>query len=351
MSSEPAQTEEDKTKSAASTMNNDELIQRADEEIAESRLLVAARLLKQVQNGGQHELLTDLHKSVIAKAKMIQDVIDLHLEPPTTVDSEWKKQGESHGNRATVIYYKVEGHSQLTCRIETPIESSLLVPLLAVMNESELYDTWMPRFTFPFRMGVRKAQKLKEQPALGRGAQIVQVTVDMPFPVADREVVYDTWAVDAIDELGLISMKGVSLDVGAENGLVQPPEPGIKRIDFDAGFVIRRCPDDHPCLQTMNENSTSELAEGEHLLLLSLTQYVDAHVGWVPQSLINFSTRTALSGQWGSLLQVAQDVKEGNRPDHAKCIQEKKQLYGWVNERIDAMFAKLSKDVQQQEEQ
>ena len=47
------------------------------------------------------------------------------------------------------------------------------------------------------------------------------------------------------------------------------------------------------------------------------------------------------SGQWGSLLQVAEDVKEGKRPDHGKCIEEKQELYGWVNERIEAMFDKL----------
>lgn len=257
---------------------------------------------------------------------------------PAEEDTEWKKQAESHGNRDTIIYYKVEGHSKLICRIETPIEASLLVPLMAVFNESELYETWMPQFKFPFKMGVRKSDKLKEQP--GRGAQVIKVTIDMPFPVADREVVFDTFAVDAIDELSLISMKGTSLDVGAEDGLVPPPEPGIKRIDFDCGWVIRRCPDDHPCLQ----KSKHKYPEGEHLILLSLTQFVDAHVNWVPQSLINFCTRTALGGQWSSLLQVATDVKEGKRPDHAKCIEEKQELYGWVNERIEAMFAKLDQD-------
>jgi len=40
-------------------------------------------------------------------------------------------------------------------------------------------------------------------------------------------------------------------------------------------------------------------------------------------------------------LQVATDVKEGKRPDHAECIRNKQELYGWVNGRIQAMFDKL----------
>ena len=271
-------------------LDDAELIHQANIEIEGERLLVAARLLRQVKEA---DALTDHHKAVIHKAKLIQDTIDIHLQPPT-IDEGWKKQTESHGNRDTIIYYKVEDSSKLTCRIETPIESSLLVPLLAVFNETELYDTWMPKFRIPFKLGVRESKKLQDQP--GRGAQVVHITVDMPFPITDRDLVYDTFAVDAIDELALISMKAVSLNTDnetglAENGLVvPPPEPGTKRIDFEAGFVIRQCPPDHPCLK----NSKHKYPEDEHLLMLSLTQHVNAHVDWVPQSVINFCTRTAL---------------------------------------------------------
>ena len=53
-----------------------------------------------------------------------------------------------------------------------------------------------------------------------------------------------------------------------------------------------------------------------------------------------FSTFALCSGQWGSLLQVAQDVKEGKRPAHNKCIAEKPELYSWINERIKAQEAR-----------
>ena len=318
---------------AAEASSDEELIRQADEEIGHERLLVAARFLEKVKN---QDLLTKKHHTVIENAKRIQAIIDVHMVPAEE-DSTWKKQAESHGNRDTMVYYRMDG-LKLTSRIETPIESSLLVPLLATCNECELYQDWMPRWRIPFKMGVRESGKLKQLPA--RGAHVFQVTVDMPFPITDRQVVAETLACDAIDELGLIVMSGKSLEVGAEDGLVHPPDPGIKRIDFDVGWVIRKCPADHPCLK----KSKHKYPEGEHLLLVGVTMAVDAHVSYVPQAFINFSTRTALSGQWGALLQVATDVKEGKRPDHDKVIQEKKELYGWVNQRIDAMFAKLEEE-------
>jgi hypothetical protein len=319
-------------------LSDEELIRLADEEIEAECLLVAARLLERVEN---QDLLTAEHQEALTKAKIIQGIIDVHMVSAEE-DPGWKKQGESHGNRDTIIYYKVEDHSKLICRIETPIEASLLVPLLAVVNESDLYEKWMPKWRFP-RLGVRQSKMLKDYPS--RGAQVIQVTLDMPYPISTREVVFKTFAVDAIEELSLISMTGRSLQVGADDGLVPPPEEGIKRIDFDSGWVVRQCPEDHPCLR----NSKHKYPQDEHLLLVTLTMFADAHVGWVPQSVINFSTRTALSGLWGSLLQVATDVKEGKRPDHAKCIDEKKELYGWVNERIEAMYAKIDQDNQKVE--
>lgn len=319
---------------AASTesLSDEALISQANVDIEAERLLSAARLLEKVE---KKDLLTADHQEVMKRAKTIRDIVDVHMKSAEE-DTTWKKQGESHGNRDTIIYYKVE-QSQLTCRIETPIEASLLLPLLAVCNESELYEKWMPKWRIP-KIGVRGSKKLKEFKS--RGSQIVQVTLDMPFPISDREVVYETYAVDAMDELSLIAMKGTSLNVGDKDGIVPPPDPGIKRIDFDVGWVIRQCPEDHPCLK----NSEHKYPEDEHLLLVSLTMFTDAHVNYVPMSLINFTTRTALSGQWLALLQVATDVKDGKRPDHAECIEEKKELYGWVKERMDAMFAKLEED-------
>lgn len=309
------------------------LLEQSKAETAEERLLVAARLLRKIPE----ELWSEADVAVVQKADEIQALIDVHMKQADQ-DVNWKKQSESHGKRDTVIYYNVEpSTNHLTCRIETPLEASMIVPLLAVLNESQIYDTWMPHWDFPLRLGVRESLKLTERP--GRGAQICQVTIDMPFPISDRQVVYDTYAVDCIDESGLIAMKAKSVNVGDIDGLIQPPPPGMKRIDFEAGFCIRQCPPDHPCLL----KSRHSYPPDQHLLLLSLTQFADAHVDYVPAPILNFTTRTALGGQWGALLQVAEDVRDGKRPTHTQCIQEKEELYGWVTQRIDAMFAKLDR--------
>jgi len=200
----------------------------------------------------------------------------------------------------------------------------------------------MPRYTFPVKLGVRQSRKLAE--LRGRGEQVVQVTVDMPFPIANREVVYATTPVDAIEELGMIVVNALSLEEGtpiqqsaSQPQQVPPPEKGITRIDFECSFTFRRCPPDHPCLK----ESKHQYPEGENLILATMTMFTDAHVWYVPLSVINFTTRVALGGFWGALLQVAQDVKEGKRPDHEKAIQEKPELYGWIDQRISAMCSKM----------
>jgi hypothetical protein len=85
---------------------------------------------------------------------------------------DWIKQGESHGkNGDFTIYYKVQEGARLTCRIESPIPTSHLVPLLSVLNESELYEEWIPTFHRPFKMGVTSSKQLA---TFSRGHQVIQ---------------------------------------------------------------------------------------------------------------------------------------------------------------------------------
>lgn len=85
---------------------------------------------------------------------------------------DWIKQGESHSkNGDFTIYYKVEDGARLTCRIESPIPTSHLVPLLSVLNESELYEEWIPTFHRPFKMGVTSSKQLA---TFSRGHQVIQ---------------------------------------------------------------------------------------------------------------------------------------------------------------------------------
>jgi hypothetical protein len=231
-------------------------------------------------------------------------------------------------------------------RIETPIESSLLNPLLAVFNESELYTTWMPSFRFP-RLGVQLSEKMQET---GRGNQVIRVRLAMPLPFYDRECIQHAIAIDDIeneaggaddaddDACSCILIVVKSLDEGmAADGLVIPAAAKrVRRVDFDAGIVIRPCPGDHPVLAKSKNHY-----DGQELLLVQVTQTMDAHVSGVPMALINFFTRTVLSSMWGSLLQVAEDVRDGQRPQHQELMKEHKELYDWVAARVHVMLEQI----------
>jgi hypothetical protein len=72
----------------------------------------------------------------------------------------------------TRIYYKCDDERTLSVRVETVIARDLLVPLLSVLNESELYSEWLPRWTTPTRLGVRSSEKVAQ---VGRCSQLVVI--------------------------------------------------------------------------------------------------------------------------------------------------------------------------------
>jgi hypothetical protein len=298
-----------------------ELIKQAEEAAAVEQYLVAGRLLRRVSN---EAVLKSKHKLYLVMAEQSEQIMrDLMSQYPE--ESGWTKQCESHGRRDTLIYYKVDEKFRLTCRIETPIEVSMLVPLLAVMNETDLFHA------------AGESVMVKE---LGRGTQIVHVIFDTPFPFENREMYQYGFAVDEIDNNESIIVKIYSLDPGNYDGVTIPePSPVLVRVNYDAGVLIRSCPPDHPTLV----NSRSKYPTGEKILLLSLTQCVDPHVHYVPKRLVNYVTRSVMGHVWGNLLATTEEVRDGKRPAHQEAIKNKQELYGWVEERVKVMLAKLER--------
>ena len=321
------------------------LIARAQHEYQEDRLLAAARLLRQVQD---ESLLQDVHRKMLRTAgdceafvHSITSSVD-HGDGNDDAPSEWTKQGGSHGRHDSVIYYKMGGEQGncLTARVETPVPSSLLVPLLSVLNECELYKTWLPSFEKP-RLGVTKSEKLSQT---GRVSQVLAVATDSPWPLATREVIIGAVAFDDIDATGDIGVRLRGLHTGSSETdvAIPPPEGGAVRVDFDGGFLFRKCPEDHPALPTKprDTNNGSE-DDDEHMLLVSFLMYVDSKINFLPQSLINFLVRTVIGRMWEKFLTVAEDVKAGKRPRHAEAIVAKRAcLYDWVEQRVESLFEK-----------
>jgi hypothetical protein len=214
------------------------------------------------------------------------------------------------------------------------VESSLFCPLLSVPNESELYHKWMPHWNFP-KLCLSESLLLRD---LGRGHQIIRLRINTPFPFANRECILQGVVTDSIDEDNAIILNLESMDTGRYFEIEVPePEPGYQRAAYVGDFLFRPCPVDHPAFR----KSKVKYPVGEKLLLITMDFSADGRVAGVPLSIINFITRNVIGKQWGTLLKIAEDVKSGIRADHQKAIEEKKELYGWVEERVRVMLDKM----------
>lgn len=312
---------------------DEEWIRLGEEHHAEERYLAAGRCFESVIDTTK---LTKEHRRVVEMANLTKDTIPL-LISPNPKDEGWKQQGKKHGFRNTLVYYRVKHPENIIAsRLETPIECSLLCPLLSVFNESSLFHTWMPHWDFP-KLGLSESNLIKE---MGRGHQVVQVCIDTPYPFANRECYLHAYAVDCIDEddLNAIYVKIHSYDTGSHHEIDIPEVPaGYRRAAFDAALLIRPCPPDHPSLI----DSKCNYPEGEKLLLVTMMLEADGRVANVPLSIINFITRSVLWKQWAVLLQIAEEVKSGTRVSHQSMINEKQELYGWIEQRVKIMLDKI----------
>ena len=216
--------------------------------IDDDRLLQAARLLRRhavdVPIANPLDATDAKLNAFVPKAAVMEDLISSLKADPKRPGTEWLVQCEHSGRRDVSIYYRMDTETQtkLTARIESPIHKDMLVPFLSVLNESELYKSWLPNWTMP-RLRVRRSDKLSQT---GRCSQVVLVTVDLPWPFSSRECVLDAWGVDDIDASGDICVLVDSMKPGESMrcGSIVPDvdESGVVRIDFEAGFLFRKLP-------------------------------------------------------------------------------------------------------------
>ena len=103
---------------------------------------------------------------------------------------------------------------------------------ISVLYESDLYTDWVPSWTRP-RIGVRTTKQLETR---GRANQLFQITVDVPWPFATREVIMNTIVVDEIDTNGYFCVRIHNAD---DHDKAPPVEEGIKRVDFKGLMLFR----------------------------------------------------------------------------------------------------------------
>mmetsp|Transcript_26989 Transcript_26989/g.47641 ORF Transcript_26989/g.47641 Transcript_26989/m.47641 type:complete len:345 (-) Transcript_26989:1223-2257(-) len=312
----------------------EDTLRRVEELLQQEKLLEAARLLRDMPVSSSS--LSESHRKVVQKAEIIEHAVADLLSSP---QDDWKRQGGQSGD--FTVYYKVDDGARLTCRIESPIPASLLVPLLSVLNESSLYQTWIPFFHRPFHMGVSSSKQLLND---SRGHQVIQVQCQVPWPMKPREALFDVAAVDDIDEHQFIIAKMTTINNETAQFLLddntfQVPEcpPGMERCDFDGAVLFRACPPEHNNFQTVKQKHPTE-----DLFLVQFLFYFDAKMPLIPQALINFVTREAIGIIWKMLLSVAEDVRNGKRKEHCDVIAQKREFYeDWVARRCEFMLRKI----------
>lgn len=337
-------------------------LQRSQRLEEESKTLAAAALL----DGIDQTHFQQVHHQIIKEAELFRRLIhdSASSDHSNENSDEWIKQGEEHGGRHDFsIYYKVDTNTnQITCRLETPIEPSLLIPILAVLNESELYSTWIPRYMVP-KLEVVKSEKLCQ---IGRVAQTILVETEVPWPMTKRELILKAVACDDIDNDDctsdnssgglatnndntnsriLVRIQSLDCEDNGEDGLEILPAEKSVRIKVDGGFVFEKCPIDHPMAKKRQKLlSLSSHEDGDNrLILLTFTFSVDPKLSIMPQSFLNFFLRIAMRQIWGMFLNVAEEVGDGKRPAHSEAIERKREeLYDWIEERTNAMLQQQS---------
>ena len=100
---------------------------------------------------------------VLQKAKQSESFMDM-LREDAEKDASWETQkslsfsltsslsssSSQKSREQTKIYYKtIENDTKLIVRVDQSIKRDMLVPVLATLNESQLYASWLPSWTMP----------------------------------------------------------------------------------------------------------------------------------------------------------------------------------------------------------
>ena len=307
------------------------------------KLLLSARLLQGIAD----EHLQTVHRDIIREAELFNNLI---RDNAATLDG-WTKQGERTGRHNFTIHYKMNDKPplgrDLSVRIESVVHSDLLVPIISVLNESELYSSFLPNWTVP-KLRVSKSEKLQQR---GRCSQIVNIETEVPWPLAMRQVIIKAVAIDDLDRQdgdvssGRIVIRLQSLDTDTNNkeGYEVPPTiRGAVRVKVKGGFIIENVATDHPLVShaLQDYRKSKKDTSKEDLVSVTLNFCVDPQLSSVPKPFIDFFVRQAIGRMWNMFLDVAEGVKSGRQKAHCEAISKKRDLYDWVEERTRTMLEK-----------
>jgi hypothetical protein len=259
--------------------SDQELIAAGKALIREDKILAGLRLFRRVLD----PKLLNNDKEIryaLQQGKEMEDFTEMASSDVSWKKSGWKRCSGIHAHEFDgIIYNRVKGSTM--ARIETPIERSLCVPLLAVLNETQLCSTWTPKLHFPFRFGIDETTK---HYSAGMLDQICSVAIDLPWPMHQREMVMHGFASEDVAENDRF---GIVFKCIAEHEHVPPPSKSIVRgSGLQGGFLFQPCRKDHEAVQRFQQKDPSN----EPKLLVTFLMSVD---GYVATFILNMIVRVA----------------------------------------------------------
>jgi len=289
-----------------------ELLRMAEAYEKEEKLVAAARLLRRVRNLA---IMNRSHRLILQRGDALASVIDEH-KIPTTTPNGWKMQSIHNGRFDAATYYKMVG-SELSMRVESPMPRSLIVSMFAVLQQIEMWDTWMPFFNYPVKMGICDVQKYEK---FGRFNLLFGAKMCLPL-LGDRRLRVEFTISDCIAEDGVVVCKSRSVGEGGDNQYFGDlPPKNSEQIYFDMSITIRKCPPGHPALKK------SRLHNEEELFLVTKTAFI--------QPSINIFTKTFCGPVFLTLLRIADEVRNGKRPKYTEAMKQEKYNFDWIEQHL-----------------
>lgn len=320
---------------------NEQLSKKACRLYKEDRLLDAAHLLRQIIPSS---LLTESEIEILKCADEYERFFLPFLSSNINND-KWTRLGKTniHGYVTDMQYLmtKEELSSSdfvLDMKIDTLLhDKSMVTPLLALLNEADLYSTWLPNWKLP-RVELSESKQMYQT---GRCSQVVKMVLDLPWPLSSREFILDGVAVDSVEhvEHPNIAIRLQTLKTGDKKGdfVVEDPAENIIRQEFNGGFLFHRPSEICEFIVKWEESNKASIDEKECIVVSFFYKFENKGT-YYPEYLIEFGIRIGSMFGWGRFLKVAEQIRDGKRPQHEQKIQEKKEaLYDWVQERVDVL--------------
>lgn len=312
-------------------MTNEEHQALAAKYLAEERLYDASRELSKVDK----EVLTKDEERVMEKAKKFQKYANV---AKNEYDPSWTNLGESRKNgRSFSSLYKINwGPLKVNFAMELLIERSLVLPLLAVLNEVDLYNTWLPKWGKPTRLEFVRTNTLRRS-----GMTIQDCTIRVAAPLATVETYLRVEGVDDTVANREVTLTLNHLEVGDQEGLVPPHEEGVNRVKINAVVLYRKAPKDEELKAKALRGK--KLKEDEDFVKISIVvEYGNENTmlkgGFVIRKLATFVLKIVAGMMVNRMFSLAEEVRDHKRPEYEKAMAEKPETYDWIRERISGIL-------------